>query len=81
MQHRRPPRIRQTKIDARIDEQVIPLFGEVDVHLPSPEEIRQRSKGDKGFTKETLASWGVQWPPPKGWRERLEQQWRERETI
>lgn len=25
-----------------------------------------------GFTKATLAAWGVPWPPPKGWRKKLE---------
>lgn len=24
-----------------------------------------------GYTAETLASWGVPWPPPKGWKEML----------
>lgn len=24
-----------------------------------------------GWTKATLASWGIAWPPPKGWRKRL----------
>lgn len=24
-----------------------------------------------GFTKETLAAWGIGWPPPKGWKESL----------
>jgi hypothetical protein len=24
-----------------------------------------------GFTRATLASWGVPWPPPRGWRRRL----------
>jgi hypothetical protein len=24
-----------------------------------------------GFTKETLALWGVNWPPPKGWKKLL----------
>lgn len=24
-----------------------------------------------GWTRETLASWGVPWPPPKGWKKRL----------
>lgn len=24
-----------------------------------------------GWTRETLAKWGVPWPPPKGWRKRL----------
>lgn len=24
-----------------------------------------------GFTKETLAGWGISWPPPKGWKDSL----------
>ena len=24
-----------------------------------------------GFTRETLAAWGVPWPPPRGWRRAL----------
>jgi hypothetical protein len=24
-----------------------------------------------GWTKETLAGWGVPWPPPKGWKAAL----------
>lgn len=24
-----------------------------------------------GWTKATLAEWGVAWPPPKGWRKAL----------
>jgi hypothetical protein len=24
-----------------------------------------------GYTRETLAKWGVPWPPPKGWKKRL----------
>lgn len=24
-----------------------------------------------GWTRETLAQWGVPWPPPKGWRTAL----------
>lgn len=26
-----------------------------------------------GWTRATLAAWGVPWPPPKGWRKRLEE--------
>ena len=29
-------------------------------------EAGKSAKG--GFTRATLASWGVSWPPPKGWR-------------
>ncbi len=32
-------------------------------------EAARTSKG--GWTKETLASWGVSWPPEKGWRKKL----------
>ena len=32
-------------------------------------EAGKSAKG--GFTKATLAKWGVPWPPPKGWRKRL----------
>jgi hypothetical protein len=74
-------RVRQTKQERRLDIQNLPLFGQPEVwevHLPSPEEIQRRSNGDKGFTKEVLASWGVSWPPARGWRERLEAQWREK---
>jgi hypothetical protein len=24
-----------------------------------------------GWTRETLAHWGVPWPPPRGWRKKL----------
>ena len=24
-----------------------------------------------GWTRKTLAGWGVPWPPPRGWRQRL----------
>jgi hypothetical protein len=24
-----------------------------------------------GWTRAQLAEWGVEWPPPKGWRKRL----------
>lgn len=30
---------------------------------------KQTEKG--GWTKKTLAEWGVPWPPPKGWKEAL----------
>jgi hypothetical protein len=43
---------------------------------PSPRitttEIEAAKTPRGGWTKETLASWGVPWPPPKGWREQIE---------
>lgn len=35
-------------------------------------EVIEKAKTAKGgWTRETLAGWGVAWPPPKGWKERL----------
>lgn len=34
-------------------------------------EIFAASTGSKGWSKKQLASWGVAWPPSKGWIERL----------
>ena len=28
------------------------------------------------WTRAQLAEWGVPWPPPKGWRKRLEDEYR-----
>lgn len=39
---------------------------------PTKEEIEAARTPNGGWTKETLKSWGVSWPPKKGWREKLE---------
>ena len=39
---------------------------------PSPDEIEAAKTENGGWTRATLASWGVRWPPPPGWRARLE---------
>lgn len=44
-------------------------------HLPSPQEIVEAMSDRGGWTRSTLASWGVSWPPPKGWRVRLEHEY------
>jgi hypothetical protein len=32
----------------------------------------ERGKSPKGgWTRKTLAGWGISWPPPKGWKENL----------
>ena len=36
------------------------------------EEIEAARSPKGGWTKKQLAEWGVPWPPPKGWRRRLE---------
>jgi len=40
---------------------------------PTPVEIEAAKTPAGGWTKATLASWGVPWPPPKGWRRELEE--------
>lgn len=35
------------------------------------EEIEGERTDRGGWTKETLAKWGVTWPPPKGWKRAL----------
>ena len=44
-------------------------------YVPSPEEVEAACKGTGGFKKETLARWGVPWPPFKGWRKLLKRKW------
>lgn len=34
-------------------------------------EIEAKRTRGGGWTRETLAAWGVPWPPPKGWRNAL----------
>jgi hypothetical protein len=43
---------------------------------PSPAEIKRGMSPAGGFTKATLAEWGVPWPAPKGWRRDLERRWK-----
>ena len=35
------------------------------------DEIMARRTKNGGWTRETLAEWGVPWPPPKGWKRTL----------
>lgn len=37
----------------------------------SDEEIEAGKTAKGGFSRATLAKWGVPWPPPKGWRAAL----------
>lgn len=39
--------------------------------VPTAAEIEAAKTPRGGWTRETLAQWGVDWPPPNGWRERL----------
>ena len=42
------------------------------MNRPTPEQIDAARTPKGGWTRETLAKWGVPWPPPKGWRAELE---------
>ena len=35
------------------------------------EDIEAGRSDKGGWTRKTLATWGVPWPPPKGWQKRL----------
>lgn len=43
--------------------------------IPSPEEVRAAQSPAGGWSKRQLATWGVPWPPPKGWRDELNRKW------
>jgi hypothetical protein len=50
------------------------LFGGVGspgFYLPTPEEIEAAKTPFGGWTRKTLAQWGVEWPPRRGWKQRL----------
>lgn len=42
---------------------------------PSPQEIEDAMTADGGWDNRKLKSWGVEWPPKKGWRKALERKW------
>ncbi|WP_208176588.1 hypothetical protein [Hymenobacter negativus] len=39
--------------------------------MPTKEELEQAKSPRGGYTRATLAAWGISWPPLKGWRKRL----------
>ncbi len=41
------------------------------MEIMTDEQIEAGKSRRGGFTKKTLAAWGVPWPPPKGWRTAL----------
>ena len=40
----------------------------------TPDQVKAAQSSRGGWKRATLASWGVPWPPPKGWRRALEDQ-------
>jgi hypothetical protein len=45
------------------------------VMIPSPDEVEAARTPAGGWRRDQLAAWGVPWPPPKGWKQRLADQW------
>jgi hypothetical protein len=41
------------------------------MRIPTAAEIEAAKTPRGGWTREQLAQWGVPWPPPKGWKQRL----------
>ena len=42
----------------------------MDVNM-TEQEIESARTENGGWTKETLKSWGIAWPPKKGWKKEL----------
>lgn len=51
--------------------QVVAGRAAVTESAPSPEQVEAARTPAGGWTRDTLAGWGVPWPPPKGWRDGL----------
>lgn len=49
-----------------------------DFTLPSPSDIVNAMTPAGAWTAAQLAEWGVKWPPRRGWRAELEEEWRVR---
>jgi len=49
--------------------------------IPSPYEITQNQTSNGGWNKNALREWGVEWPPPEGWKKELENAYRLGQTI
>jgi hypothetical protein len=47
---------------------------------PSPAEVLEKRTSTGGWTRAQLEEWGVDWPPPKGWRNDLIRQYN-REAV
>jgi hypothetical protein len=39
--------------------------------MVTSDELEQAKTAAGGYTREQLATWGVSWPPPKGWKKKL----------
>ena len=43
-------------------------------HIPSKEQIEKAVTPNGGYTRQQLSQWGIDWPPPKGWKQQLIEQ-------
>lgn len=50
--------------------------GSQPIVLPSPKDIEAARSPAGGWSRQQLAAWGVPWPPPKGWKDRLTARWK-----
>jgi hypothetical protein len=50
------------------------------IKTPSPDDVQAAMTPRGGWTRAQLAVWGVAWPPPKGWRKLLREQWQQKEA-
>ena len=59
------------KRDARNKLTAQELFPTTTVTVLSKEEIELKRTAKGGYLRKDLESWGIEWPPPKGWQEKL----------
>lgn len=48
---------------------------------PSPQEIMNSMTDAGAWTALQLATWGIKWPPTKGWKKKLEDDYYEKNPI
>lgn len=69
--------------DAELDALVL----DTSMPAPSPEEVllsrtpKSIAAGNEAWSAKTLASWGVPWPPPRGWRIVLRARWEQENYV
>ena len=49
--------------------------------VPSPDDVTAAMSGHEAWTAKQLAEWGVEWPPPAGWRRQLRQKWQAQQAL
>lgn len=49
--------------------------------IPSPDDVQAAQSERGGWSKDTLAGWGIPWPPKKGWRARLRREWEQQQAA